>query len=101
MMTVCDDFCIAMPVCSFDSMYTNQFAGVEISIEQTTYTVLENGINREVCAVLSSGTEIPVSITLITMDGSAISTSQKINITSIISQTHEVNRLYITSLNSI
>ena len=52
----------------------NPFEGVEISIEQTTYTVIENRINREVCAVLLSDTQIPVSVTLTTMSGSATST---------------------------
>lgn len=48
-------------------------SGVEISFEATTYTIDENGGNREVCAVLSSPTQIEVSIGLVTMNGSALS----------------------------
>ena len=48
-------------------------SGVEISLEATTYTIDENGGNREVCAVLSSPTQIEVSIGLVTMNGSALS----------------------------
>ena len=47
--------------------------GAEISFEPTTYTVLESGEIQDVCTVLSSGTEIPLSLTLVVTDGSAIS----------------------------
>lgn len=46
--------------------------GVEISLMATTYTAFESDGNQDVCAVLSSRTQIPVSIGLLTMDGSAI-----------------------------
>ena len=49
------------------------FVGVEISLEEATYALNENDGNREVCAVLSSGTQIQVSIGLITTNGSALS----------------------------
>lgn len=67
-----------MTVCQFSDFkfwhLSQSYAGVEIGIEQTTYTVNEDDGSREVCAVLSSGTQIPVSITLVTVDGSATST---------------------------
>ena len=55
----------------FKSLHT----GVEISLESTTYAVDENGGSREVCAVLSSGTQIQLSIGLVMMNGSALSMS--------------------------
>ena len=58
-------------------MHVYKLAGVVISLEQTIYTVLESENSRQVCAVLSMGTEIPVSITLATEDQSAISMSLK------------------------
>ena len=48
-------------------------SGVEISLEAATYTIDENGGSREVCAVLSSPTQIEVSIGLVTINGSALS----------------------------
>ena len=54
-------------------IYVNYPIGVVISLEMATYAVDENDGNREVCAVLSSGTQIQVSIGLVTMNGSALS----------------------------
>ena len=54
-------------------------AGVTIGLEQTSYTVNENENSRQVCAVLSSGIQIPVSITLTTVDQSAISMSMHVH----------------------
>ena len=56
-------------------VYKQLLAGIVISLEQTMYTVLESENSRQVCAVLSMGTQIPVSITLATEDQSAISMS--------------------------
>ena len=40
---------------------------------ETEYSVNENGNSLEVCTELSGRTQIPVSISLVTLDGSAIS----------------------------
>lgn len=58
----------------FDCSITiSLYTGVEISLEATSYAVDENSGSREVCAMLSSGTQIQVSIGLVTMNGSALS----------------------------
>ena len=55
------------------SLFAHNFIiGVEISLVPTSYTVLESDGIQDVCAVLSSATEIPLSLTLITIDGSAL-----------------------------
>ena len=47
--------------------------GVSAGFTETSHTIDENGNIQQVCAELSGSTQIPVSITLATQDGSATS----------------------------
>ena len=49
------------------------FLDVIVRFAEAEYSINENGNSQEVCTELSGRTQIPVSISLVTLDGSASS----------------------------